>query len=64
MFEKVIDELIATYGTIPECPVCDTECPYIDNSGCFCRMYEIENCTPFYDCDVWYGLVPEIEEEE
>lgn len=47
----------------PVCPVQDWSCPYLGKDG-RCMMFKEENCLPYDECDAWYGLEEEEEEEE
>ena len=46
----------------PSCPTMGWDCPYIDNYG-FCKMFNEEGVTPYDECDAWYGIEWEDEDE-
>lgn len=50
-------------NTHPICPNPDFTCPYYNITG-RCNMFEKENCLPYEECDAWYSLDEEDEEEE
>lgn len=60
MFEGIDVKLMRKF---PECPVYDPSCPYCSQTG-ICKMYEEEGCLPYDECDAFYGLEEEEEEEE
>lgn len=47
----------------PDCPAQDWSCPYLGDNG-KCLMYDEEGCLPYDECDEFYGLEEEEEEEE
>lgn len=47
----------------PDCPAQDWSCPYLGDNG-KCLMYNEEGCLPYDECDEFYGLEEEEEEEE
>lgn len=47
----------------PDCPAQDWSCPYLGDNG-RCMMYKEEGCPPYDECDEFYGLEEEKEEEE
>lgn len=47
----------------PDCPAYDWSCPYLGDNG-RCMMYKEEGCPPYDECDEFYGLEEEEEEEE
>ena len=48
----------------PYCPVDDLDCPYYHIKSGKCRMYDREGVTPYDECDAFYGLDEEDEDEQ
>ena len=46
----------------PDCPVYDLSCPYLGSDG-KCMMFKEENVLPYDECDAFYGMEEEEEEE-
>ena len=47
----------------PYCPVDDFSCPYYSIKTGKCKMYDKEGCLPYDECDAFYGLEEDEDEE-
>lgn len=48
----------------PICPSQDWSCPYYGKYTCRCMMYDEEGVTPYEECDNFFDMEEEEEDEE
>lgn len=47
-----------------DCPMNDYTCPYFDMDEGMCAMEKVGDGDPHKECDAWFGIEDEEEEEE